>query len=697
MRTKKGLMLVVLSIIFIISVLSNSLLSYAQTANTPLYLGITELKLDSNMGYAIGDPNTGATTSNAAKIWNIVKYSTSTSNDPTEANIYCLKAGVGFENVDKRATYDVFYDMKNEKTDIANQNEILRKLVEGTITTNDTTVSQYSAILAILDMFYYDGISSESDKTSLLSAAGIRDGMYTYSLTDDDIEAVQQSALWYFTNYGEEDGKYDMYNKSGWLNYTLNGTTYTSLSDYNLGTGEGTQRQLQAETLYNYLIRTALERAPIYDNITEQTEPPAKVDTTTLNYETNNSTTILGPIHISETENNIISYDIEFSVKADETEVENYSLLDENKQEVSAGTTIKDLVGQDFYISVPTVSANNEFTVDININYSNTKLTLWASNTNDQEQPVVIPEKEDMSIPTKLETQDKGSFDLALRKYITKVNGVELTGANIRVPDIDESSLTSGTTATYKHKKDPIVIETGDVITYSITVYNEGDKQGFATKIVDQLPEGLTFSQVVSGNFVLDSYNETTNELILNRPSIVSRQYAGDYLDPYTQGNLDSETIEIECIVTATPDTQNSKVLTNVAWISEEYNAEDDILITNQEGEDRDSEPSTTPDVNKDNMSDYTGNGNKSDLTDSDYYYKGQQDDDDFEKLVLLPEAFDLKLIKRIVAVNDQNVPERIESIDVSDLNVTDSNGNIVSTTADYQLNKEPVGVKKVI
>ena len=33
-----------------------------------------------------------------------------------------------------------------------------------------------------------------------------------------------------------------------------------------------------------------------------------------------------------------------------------------------------------------------------------------------------------------------------------------------------------------------------------------------------------------------------------------------------------------------------------------------------------------------------------------------------FEKLVLMPESFDLKLIKRIVAVNNQNVPERIES-----------------------------------
>ena len=51
---------------------------------------------------------------------------------------------------------------------------------------------------------------------------------------------------------------------------------------------------------------------------------------------------------------------------------------------------------------------------------------------------------------------------------------------------------------------------------------------------------------------------------------------------------------------------------------------------------------------------------NKEDLTDSNYYYKGQQDDDDFEKLVLIPESFDLKLIKRIVAVNNQNVPERI-------------------------------------
>ena len=692
MKSKKlSIALVFVLIFFMINILAFSNISYAQ--NPPLYLGITELKLESGMGYAIGNPNSGGTTNRGAKIWNVIQYQSETSNTYSENNIYCLKAGVGFTNVDKRAIYDVFYDMKTQKAAIQGQNEILRGLVEGTIELDDgTTISRYSAILAALDLFYYNKTSDEAEREALLQAAGVPN--YTYNLTDDDIEAVQQAALWYFTNYGEEDGKYDLTSpKSGWLNYTTNGTTYTSLSDYNQGTGEGRMRQQQAEILYNYFVRTAKENAPKYDNVgTQPTGAPAQVNTTRLDYEESNGNYIIGPINISENANNPSSYTIDFVVEESGTATSDYKLLDSNQSEVPEGTTVKDLVGQNFYISVPNTKNIGDISVNITINYSNTKLTLWVSSTNNEEQPVVIPEKEKVSVPTELTItpHDEREFDLALRKYITEVNGVELTGANVRVPNIDESTLASGTTATYRHKKDPVLIESGDVVTYRITIYNEGEKSGRATKIVDQLPEGLTFSQVVSGNFELDSYDEATNRLSLKRNDSNSEN-----LDPYTDGNLDSETIEIECTVTATPDTQNSTILTNVAWISEEYDAEDSVTITNQEGADRDSEPLTTPNVNKDNMSDYTGNDNKSDLTDSDYYYKGQQDDDDFEKLVLLPETFDLKLIKRIVAVNNQNVPERIESIDVSDLNVTDSNGNIVSTTADYQMNKEPVGVKK--
>ena len=692
MKLKKVLVVIVLAIAFMLNVLLYSNVVYAATASTPMYLGITELKMDSGMGYAIGDPGTGSTTSTAAKIWNIVKYSTASSNDPTEANIYCVKSGVGFQNTNERATYDIFYDMKSQKSEIQEQNEVLRGLVEGTIELDDgTTISQYSAILASLDLFYYSKTSSEEDRAALLQAAQVP--TYTYNLTDDDIEAVQQAALWYFTNYGEDNGKFDQTSKSGWLNYTTNGTSYTSLGDYNIGTREGQQREEQAQILYNYLVRTAIKNAPKYDNVgTQSTGAPAQVNTTRIDYEESNGNYIIGPINISENASNPSPYTIDFVVEEAGTETSDYKLLDSNQSEVSQGITVKDLVGQNFYISVPNTTNIGDISVNITINYSNTKLTLWVSSTNNGEQPVVIPEKENVSVPTKLTVtpHDEREFDLALRKYITEVNGVELTGANVRVPEIDESTLASGTTATYKHRKDPVLIESGDVVTYKITIYNEGEKAGRATKIIDQLPEGLTFSQIVSGNFELDSYDEETNKLSLKRSDSNTEN-----LDPYTDGNLDSETIEIECTVTAKPDTQNSTVLTNVAWISEEYDAEDQVTITNQEGADRDSEPSTTPNVNKDNMSDYTGNGNKSDLTDSDYYYKGQQDDDDFEKLVLLPETFDLKLIKRIVAVNDQNVPERLEGVDVSDLNVTDSNGNIVSTTADYQMNKEPVGVKK--
>ena len=688
MKIRKALMVIVLIGIFIMNILLCSNLAYAQEAVTPIYVGITELKIDSNMGYAIGDPNNGG-----AKIWNLIQYQSETSDRYSENNIYCLKAGVGFTNVAKRATYDIFYDMKKEKSTIQGQNKntYLKELATKTLEISEgKQISQYSSILAILDLFYFDKTSTIEDRENLLQAAQIPN--YTYKLTDDDIEAVQQAALWYFTNYGEEE-IYDQYNKNAWLNYTETGTSYTSLSDYELGTREGAQRQLQAEILYNYLIRTAIENAPKYDNIDNLTGDPAKVNTTKLDYEESNGNYVIGPINISENENNPTKYTIGFEVKESGKEIQNYKLLDSNKEEVEEGKTVEDLVGQNFYISVPDSVNPENVKINIDINYNNTKLILWISSSNNEEQPIVLPEKEKISVPAELTVnphEEKREFDLALRKYITEINGVELTGENVRVPNIDESTLASGSTATYKHRKDPVLVEEGAKVTYKLTIYNEGEKAGRATKIIDQLPEGLTYSRILSGNFELDSYNEDTNTLNLKRVNSNTEN-----LDPYTQGNLDSETIEIECIVTAKPDTQNSKILTNVAWISEQYDAEEQVTITNQEGLDRDSEPATKPNVNKDNMSNYTGNGNKSDLTDSDYYYKGEQDDDDFEKLVLLPETFDLKLIKRIVAVNDQNVPERIENVDVSDLNVTDSDGNIVATTADYRLNKEPIGVKK--
>ena len=134
---------------------------------------------------------------------------------------------------------------------------------------------------------------------------------------------------------------------------------------------------------------------------------------------------------------------------------------------------------------------------------------------------------------------------------------------------------------------------------------------------------------------------------------------------------------------------QNSKILTNVAWIDEEVDV-NGVVITTQVGQDRDSTPKVAPDVNKDNMENYKGTTTETDLSKSDTYYPGQEDDDDFEKLILQPsdDIFDLKLIKRITQVNNQNVPERLKSVDISKL----ASGE--ETTADYKMEKEPVSVK---
>ena len=269
-------------------------------------------------------------------------------------------------------------------------------------------------------------------------------------------------------------------------------------------------------------------------------------------------------------------------------------------------------------------------------------------------------------------------FDLALRKYITQVNGENVK--NTRVPVINTSSLKTGTTASYNHRKDPVAVTTGDKVIYNLTIYNEGQKPGRATKIQDQLPTGLVFNRVVSGNFELDSYSETDNLLKLKRTSNT------DNLDAYNGTTLDSETIQIECTVTAVP-TYKEQILTNVAWISEEYDAESNVTITNEENADRDSVPGTHPNVNKDNMEDYTGNNNQEDLADEDYYFKGQEDDDDFEKLKVV--YFDLALRKFITGKNDTTLTGREPQVDVTNL------ADGTSTTATYNHPKNPIDMQR--
>ena len=298
-------------------------------------------------------------------------------------------------------------------------------------------------------------------------------------------------------------------------------------------------------------------------------------------------------------------------------------------------------------------------------NYENSP---WYEDDDDYERVIVEPDE---------------VFDLSLRKYITEVNGEEVT--DTRIPNIDASALDAktNTTAEYKHRKDPVEVKTGDIVTYNITIYNEGEAKGRATKIVDQLPTGLEFIEVVSGNYSLENYDKEANKVTLKETE------NNQDLDAKEPGrDPSSTTVTITCKVTAKVE-ENDKVLTNVAWIAEDYNAE------NNEITDRDSQPTTSPDVNKDNMSDYKGktgeDGNKSELDDDEYYYKGEQDDDDFEKLIIKGKNFDLALRKYIRKIErkgeEVEFPSRIPQVDTTPLKQG-------KTTADYIHPKDVLTVK---
>ena len=351
------------------------------------------------------------------------------------------------------------------------------------------------------------------------------------------------------------------------------------------------------------------------------------------------------------------------------------------------------------------------------------------------EQNGYIPGEQDDDDFEKV-TVDSG-FDLSLRKYITAINGQNLTGQDSRVPSIDVNPLKQlETTADYKHRKDPVAVKTGDIVTYTIRVYNEGEMNGTVTEVKDILPKGVEFD--ATGLMAVESqnegikmwqktetvenwqytytytFNETTRELKITSLSheLNNEESSNNSIFNLKASNFEHQNeetslkanvgntgwiqglnygeIQVNCKVVAEV-TDKDQVLTNVATMI--YNAENAQTV-----KDRDSnktgieftEP-TEEELVSETEKPYKGNtANKDELNDSNYHYEGQQDDDDFEKIVIKGKAFDLSLRKYIISVNGQNLTgeaSRVPNIDATPLEQ-------LKTTADYKHKKDPVEVQ---
>ena len=289
-------------------------------------------------------------------------------------------------------------------------------------------------------------------------------------------------------------------------------------------------------------------------------------------------------------------------------------------------------------------------------------------------------------------------FDLSLRKFIAKVNDIEYQ----REPVVDTSTIETTGTATYKHIKQPIPVQKGDIVTYTIRVYNEGEVDGYVDKITDYLPNNLL--PIIEGIEGIDtekykdeidfnsnwlwSYSEDgktitttiTSKLNTETYSILTglEEVTDTKLNAYVEGSntLDYIDVQIKCLVA---DTASSyEYLTNIAEITESQ----DINGNMTDGID-----STLGNVDYSNLSDYKNNEAINSAVDS--YVPGQEDDDDFEKLVV--KEFDLSLRKFITKVNDV-MYARVPIVDTSKLGTVVDGKTI--TTATYNHSKAPVIVE---
>lgn len=660
---RKGIIFI--TILFLVTCML-SLFTTVKAATGSMYLNIKLLR-NSGYGYKLA--------SNNKNVWKIYETDGNGNDKGLNSTIYCLKGGPGFGSSDyvsgtpQETHYTQYFNLKDPNSITPNQYKNVLP---------DTSSKGYKALLWILDNCYVapktnptteEANRAVQDKKNLLNAAAayaeeVSNTDVTINelnlLTDDDIDAVQQIAVWYYTN--PEGDPYHVTSIDFWLNSVQGTENSTFKSMINFG-DDGWDRANACQALFDYLVQTPQKADFTYtiDN-SNVTPNPIKIADTDARIVKNGDNYIVGPFRLQRQGNINYSFDAKF-LDQNNTVISSITLLDSNKDQTNK--SIKNLVGEDFYISVPTSANIESIKLEISGSYTTTKSTYWSVENPDsaKDQPVVKVEKSkiDFNDSKTVIKEEEKYFDLALRKFIISINGQ--APSIDRTPQIDATELAkliSGTTTTANkvHTKDPLTVNNGDKVVYKIRVYNEGKIDGYATEITDYLPSGLEF---------IPSSESTINQTYgWANPSgdgkTIKTAYLADKLiEAFNGTELKYVDVEVECKVVA-PTQSTDQRLKNIAEITAHKDKDGNETVI-----DRDSQPNN---VNKDN-----------------YGTTSQEDDDDFEDLIMFGKYFDLALRKFITAVNNKEITNREPQV------VLDALKDGSSTTATYNHPKTPVNV----
>lgn len=667
----------VLSLVLTISTMATlGMFDFVKAANdltVPAYLGI-ELYRSSGYGYKQGD----------LPIYKIATYkSTDTTNKIPDKSrtIYCIKGGIGFGSDDaetgyqeKIVTYTKKYDLKNLSAIPSPYKDVL------------PTGENYNKLMWVLDHLYIMPENTQEDSTQARTAflnGAIPDELYD-TMIDDDIDAIQQLAVWNFTNPDANDR---FHIESAGLKIAKEGEAFDSLFNIDRDRFNATK------ALLSYYVKNADANysSPVIASdakpITIQDNSDGKIQTIGDNY-------VAGPYIINKQLN--IDYDVTATYN-DGTITPTIGIKNSNGNIEATNKTIKELEGQEFYLMVPTSSNITQLKMQINGSYKVRKAWYLSAENPEIEQPVVLVNEdtqyfEDV-VAARLE--EKKTFDLSLRKFITEINGqkIEELGLTSRVPNVEGlEELKNGTanTAIYKQLKTPVKVDIGDIVTYTIRVYNEGELAGYATEITDYLPDQLEYilDDEINLKYGWKYDTENTHRLktnyLSNADGTTSETPEENKLAAFDGTKLDYKDVQIRCKVVSTANMP--KKITNIAEITGCKDEEGNVITSPATGE-RDSSvknvqiPADLPSYKDQEI-------NRQDPTDPDYI-PGQEDDDDFEKLLL--KEFDLSLKKFITKVNDTEITNRAPQVDVTPLKGT---GTTAKYTYQISPEKNPVVVE---
>lgn len=670
-------------------------------------------------------------------IWRVYE-STATSNTPKNEGqtIFCLHRGVGLgsdfgSGTPERVNYNKYFDFKS--SDMLNE---LQKALP------DLTEHDYKRLVWIFDHAYVAPKNSSEEaeaheqKKLLLQNAGIRDSIlaeagtnyvagsgaqiYEIDFTDEEIDdiigVVQQMAVWNVVGDYSDSNNLEIHRaEAGNLTYkdfTEDSSILERLGDVYAARQFGSSLNSEITKLYNYFVDESERQADSYDvhsssqSITFQ-DTAAKVSISGSNY-------IVGPFRLEKESE--LDYTLDLKVTNNGNALTNYTIVaDSTGSSVLVVETLEDLVGNEFYLSIPDTTELGEVVLTVEGTYYGTEIEYWiVGGSEESEQPVAVLEKGENDFEDSKEVYyeptEGENFDLSLRKFIIKVNDKEIAtnGKYIREPNVDVTPLVndSDTTASYRHNKAPILVEIGDIVTYTIRVYNEGERDGYVREITDYLPAQLEYlpddelnqkygwEVVNNGRALKTDITSPDTEHTEAQEELYGSRASKTLLKAFNGTDLDYIEVQVRCKVI---DTGFRGVITNIAEITAFSDANGDSTT------DRDSYKQNLDLPSDDDLPNYRGNtSNKEDLSDSNYHYKGQEDDDDFEKIILEEEppspeepTFDLALRKFITAVNDEELIDidgsytREPDVDVTPL-VQES-----GTTAIYNHPKTPVSVAR--